>query len=276
VVRPDFLPLGVLAYFVLGLAAYGVRCARKGVAHDRELEARASTALLTINARLYFRWVISPLWRLLVATRLGANAVTAVAAVIGVTAAVSVATGRFALGGCLFLLSGILDYMDGRLARFQNSATAAGAAFDSILDRYVDFAMLAGLAWYFRGTWVLAFVLLALLGTSLVPYVRAKGEALKVPISNGLMQRPERLFLISGTVAFSPIVDAVTGFEMNWLAAAGIAVVAVATNFTAVTRFRTLLRALREPLAAPATTTTMAAGANAGGRFAASVVRAPQ
>jgi phosphatidylglycerophosphate synthase len=255
-VRADLLPvLAIAAYFILGFVAYVVRCAIKGVPHDHDMETRTQSQLLTVNLRLYFVWVVSPLWRLLLVSRLGADGVTATAAIVGGVAALAVAAGHFALGGWLFIGSGILDALDGRLARFQNRVTTAGAAFDSILDRYVDFAMLAGLAWYYRDSWVLGFVLLALLGTSLVPYVRAKGEALHVPIVNGLMQRPERLFLLGGTVALSPIVEALgerASRPMNWLAVAGIAIVAVTTNLTAVTRFRTLLRALRASMPAHA------------------------
>ena len=107
------------------------------------------------GARKRWPWVVRPLWRLCLRSGVPANAVTGLAAVLGLGAGVAVGAGRFALGGWLFLFSGILDVFDGRLARAQQRASAAGAAIDSVLDRYTDAAMLMGLAWFYRGTWVL-------------------------------------------------------------------------------------------------------------------------
>jgi phosphatidylglycerophosphate synthase len=251
----DSLPVLVLgAYFVVGFAAYLVRCAVKGVPRDREMEARGGSAILGLQLRHYFVWIVSPFWRLLLATGVRADTVTLAAALLGGGGSLAMALGRFALGGCLSLASGILDAMDGRLARFRRQASQAGAAFDSVLDRYVDFALLAGLGWYYRGTLALLTVLLAMLGSFVVPYVRAKGEALRVPVANGLMQRPERLIILGGSVALSPLVESLlaprAGWPPNWLAVVGIAFVAVASNLTAITRFRALVRGVRTPRAA--------------------------
>ena len=126
---------------------------------------------------------------------------------LGGAAGIAVGMGRFALGGWLFLLSGILDTFDGRLARSRNTVTPAGAAFDSLLDRYADGAMLIGLAFYFRASWVLIPTLAAIFGTSMVPYVRAKAESFGVTMRDGLMQRPERVLTLGVAVAFSPWVE---------------------------------------------------------------------
>jgi phosphatidylglycerophosphate synthase len=235
-------------YFFAGYAAYVVRSLLRGALPTKEAEARGESVLVGRHLRDYFVWVTSPLWRLLVATGIGANTVTAIGAAVGVSAGLAAAWGKFALAGWLFLGSGILDAMDGRLARYHGRETSAGAAFDSVLDRYVDFAMLAGLAWYYRDSWVLAFVLLALLGTSVVPYVRVKSEALRAPIVGGLMQRPERLLYLGGPVAFSPILEALLfplqRKPMHWLAVVGIVFLGVLSNLTAITRFRGLMGAL--------------------------------
>jgi phosphatidylglycerophosphate synthase len=235
-------------YFFAGYAAFVIRGLVRGKQPTNELEARGQSVLMGRHLRDYFVWVTSPLWRLLVATGVSANTVTALAAAVGAGAGFSAALGKFALAGWLFLVSGILDAMDGRLARFRGRQTSAGEAFDSVLDRYVDFAMLAGLAWYYRDSWVLGFVLLALLGTSVVPYVRVKSEAMRAPVVGGLMQRPERLLYLGGPVAFSPILDALL-FPMNrrpmhWLAVLGIVFLGIASNLTAIARFRSLIAAL--------------------------------
>ncbi|XXF78799.1 GtrA family protein [Myxococcaceae bacterium GXIMD 01537] len=235
-------------YFIIGLLLFCVRCAFKGVPRDEETVKRGATVLVGFFLRHYFFWVTQPLWKLILRSRLPANALSLLSAMLGVSSGVAVAAGRFALGGWLFLASGILDVMDGRIARTRQTANPAGAALDSVLDRYVDSAMLMGLAWYYRETWVLLPVLVAFLGTSLVPYVRARGEGLGVNIRGGAMQRLERVLFLGVGVALSPILEAALFPEekhpMHWLAVVGLVFVAVMSNATALSRFRALLAAL--------------------------------
>jgi phosphatidylglycerophosphate synthase len=242
--------LVVLAYFVLGYVAYNIRCLVWGPPRQYERDARGRTALVGYHLRFYFFWVIEPVWKLVLRSGLSANAVTAIACLFGLGAAVAASLGAFAAAGWLFLFSGIFDVLDGRLARARNEVSPAGAAIDSILDRYTDSLMLVGLAIYFRESWVLVAALLALVGTSLVPYVRAKSEALGFPVRDGLMQRTERLLYLGGSVALSPILDALLYGEEphspQWLAAAGVVFLAVTSNITAVARFRALVRSINE------------------------------
>jgi phosphatidylglycerophosphate synthase len=237
-----------MTYFLGGYACYAVRCAIWGESHDREAESRGRSALMGYHLRNYFVWVTRPIFRLVLASGVPAMAITYLAALLGIAAGAAIAAGRFAIGGWLFLFSGIMDTMDGRLARQRNEVTPAGAAVDSVLDRYVDTAMLIGLGWYYRESWVLLLVLFAMLGTSVVPYIRAKGEGLGVAIKDGVMQRAERMLYLGGAVAVSPIFEAVMfpadRHPTHYLAIAGIAFLAVTTNLTAVSRFRHLVGAL--------------------------------
>jgi len=242
----DLIPILVpAAVFVLGIPIYVARCLHSGVPRDREMEARGGSALIGLHARHYFVWLVTPFWRLLVATGVRADSVTAGAALLGAGSGLAVACGHFGLGGALTLASGVLDVLDGRLARFRGEQSGGGAALDSILDRYVDFALLAGLGWFYRGTWVLIAVMFALLGAFLVPYVRAKGEALRVNVTSGLMARPERIIILGVTIAISPLVGlfshSVAG-PPHPLAMLGVVFVAVASNITAITRFRALVQ----------------------------------
>lgn len=243
-----------VAYFVGGGVVYIVRCLVRGAAREWEKDARGGTALVGRHVRYYFFWVIDPFWRLLLASGVSANTVTAAAALCGVGAAGAVACGRFALGGWLFLLSGILDVMDGRVARARQQVSPAGEAIDSVLDRYTDALMLIGLGVYYRSSWVVVFVLLALFGTMAVPYVRAKSEALGRPVRDGLMQRPERILYLGASVALSPIYEALVNpadpRPPHWLAAVGIVFLAITSNATAIGRFITLVRSLSAPTAA--------------------------
>lgn len=237
-----------LAYFVIGYAAYLIRCALRGVPTELLGDVRGQTALVGRHLRCFFLWVVNPLWQLLLRSGLSPNAVTGIAALLGVGAAAAVTFGRLSLGGWLFIISGIFDAMDGRLARTKNLVTPAGEAIDSVLDRYIDGLMLAGLALHYRATWVLVPVLVALVGTSLVPYVRAKSEALGFPVRDGLMQRPERILYLGGAVALSPILEVLAFPDarppMHWLAVAGIVFLAITSNATAASRFVALVKAM--------------------------------
>lgn len=241
---------GVLAaaVFVLGLVPFGIRCFVYGMPRDAETVTRGKSVLVGFFLRHYFFWLITPLWNLVLRSGLPANALTALSALLGLASGVAVAAGRFALGGWLFLFSGMLDVLDGRVARARQQASPAGAAIDSVLDRYTDSAILIGLAWYYRETWVLLPVLLAFLGSSLVPYVRARGEGLGVSVRGGIMQRLERVLYLGTSVALAPILEAAffprDTHPMHWLTVLGVTFLAVTSNITAVTRFATLVRSL--------------------------------
>jgi phosphatidylglycerophosphate synthase len=238
----------VSAYFILGYIAYNLRALIWGVPRQFEKDTRGRSTLMGAHMRYYFFWLTNPVWRLILASGISANAVTALAAVLGVGAAVAAGFGRFAMAGWLFIFSGMLDAFDGRLARAHNQVSPAGAAIDSVLDRYTDSLMLVGLAVYYRDSWVLLPVLLALVGTSVVPYVRAKSEALGFPVRDGLMQRAERIMYLGGTVALSPILEAWlfphVRHPVHWLAAAGIVFLCITSNATGVSRFVKLVRGI--------------------------------
>jgi len=256
--------IAVALYFIIGFIAFCVRSVWKGVPRDHEIESRGESMLINFYFRNYFVWVVRPLWRLVLWSRLPANAVTAIAAGLGAASGVAAAGGWFALAGWLFLFSGVLDVFDGRIARARGQVGPKGAVVDSILDRYADSFLLIGLAWYFRQSWVLLPTLAAMMGTSLVPYVRAKAETLGVPAAatGGLMQRAERILYLGSALALTPIVEGVRAPDdphpFPHLAAAGVILLAVTTNLTAVRRFTRLLGAVgtdakAHPADAPAT-----------------------
>lgn len=248
-----FAPALVLvAYVAVGVAVFAARGGR--VRFPDEESSRRVTGLTSEGMRVFFAWLMKPWIRLLIRANVTANAITCASFVIAVGAAVALAHGRFALGGYLYLLAGACDFFDGRVAREQKLATAAGAALDSILDRYTEAAVLVGLAWFYRGTWVLLPVLLALVGSMLVPYVRARGESLQVasagaaPLSQvGWLQRPERVVLLATSIALAPAFDMALPpnvASLHWLTIGGVLLVAVGTQLTAVQRTRHLVRAL--------------------------------
>jgi hypothetical protein len=160
----DSLPVLVLgAYFVVGFAAYLVRCAVKGVPRDLEMEARGGSAILGIQLRHYFVWIVSPFWRLLLATGVRADTVTLAAALLGGGGSLAMALGSSRSAAACPSPPGFWMRWTAA-ARFRSRPARQGRR--SIRpDRYVDFALLAGLGWYYRGTLALLTVLLAMLGS---------------------------------------------------------------------------------------------------------------
>jgi phosphatidylglycerophosphate synthase len=251
-------PAGVIAlYFVVAMIAFTARTAIWGLSHDKDIEASGRSILIGVYLRNYFSWVIRPLWLVVNASGISPNGVTILATLVGIGSGVAFAAGHFALGGWLFILSGILDTLDGKLARVRDRVTRAGAAFDSLLDRYADGAVLVGLAFYFRNSWALIPALAALFGTSMVPYVRAKAESFGVTMKEGLMQRPERVFTLGIATMMSPFVEAslpASGHPTQRLAAIGLVLLAVTSNTTAIGRITRLLTALHDQPRASAST----------------------
>ncbi|MFO0618880.1 MAG: CDP-alcohol phosphatidyltransferase family protein [Polyangiaceae bacterium] len=255
-------PAVALVVFVLvGLVAYAIRNRLVGGFHDEEMDGRGMGGLTTRRMRHFFAWLMRPFWRVLVVVGIPPNAITTLSVALALGAGAALAAGRFALGGWLYVAAGALDFLDGRVARETKRASAGGAALDSILDRYCESAVLVGLSWYYRDSWVLGACLLALTGSLFVPYVRARGESLGAKMSDvGLFQRPERILVLGITVALSPIPEAILApldpAPPHRLAMVGIVVIAVASQATAIQRMSHLLRALgtQAPAAAPLST----------------------
>ncbi|MCC6557893.1 MAG: GtrA family protein [Polyangiaceae bacterium] len=239
----------LVAYALVGLAAYAVRNWAWGRFHDEEADGHGLGGLTTARARHFFAWLMRPLWQGLAAAGVPPNAITTLAVGLAAGAGVAIAAGRFALGGWLYVSAGALDYLDGRVARATGQASPSGAALDSVLDRYCESAVLVGLAWYYRADWVLLPCLLALTGSLFVPYVRARGEALGAPMRDvGFMQRAERILVLGLAVALSPILEAIVSPEdprpPHWIAAAGVTLIALTSHATAVQRLAFLVRSL--------------------------------
>lgn len=103
-------------------------------------------------------------------------------------------------GGLLILVGGAFDVMDGVVARTNGKASRFGAFLDSVLDRYSDAAILLAIAWNLGESHNYTGVVLCLgtlVGSFLISYTRARAEGLGEDCRHGLMERPERVVLLS-------------------------------------------------------------------------------
>lgn len=231
----------LVAYFVVGLVVYMVRCMMFGQHEDQEFKTRNRTVITSLWIRLYFAWVMRPIWSVVYRSGIPATAITTLSLFLAIASAFALGVGRFALGGWLFLFSGICDFLDGRVARYRRETSESGKFLDSVMDRYSDGVVYIGLAWYFRESWVLIPVLVAMLGAQLISYIRAKGESMQISIEMGLMQRPERVLILGAGLTFSPIIESI--FEPgntashHPVAVIAIIILAIGTQMTAAGRF---------------------------------------
>jgi CDP-diacylglycerol--glycerol-3-phosphate 3-phosphatidyltransferase len=103
------------------------------------------------------------------------------------------------LGAFCLLPAGLLDMLDGVIARNRGKSSSFGALLDSVLDRYSDAAILLAIAWNLGSAGQMTGVFLSLatlVGSLIISYTRARAEGLGVSCSHGLMERPERLILL--------------------------------------------------------------------------------
>jgi CDP-diacylglycerol--glycerol-3-phosphate 3-phosphatidyltransferase len=195
-------------------------------------------------------WLFTPVVGLLRRFKITANVVTAVSLPVSTLAALAFGSGRFALGGWLLLLAWSLDAWDGMLARQTGKASPCGEFLDAAADRYNDLVVMIGILYYYAGDLVPSLIVgAALIGTTLVSYTRAKGEALGVDPNLGWMQRQERGLYLGAAAILAPVYPGLVPegathprFDLMIVA---LGLVAVGANVTAVMRARYVLRRLR-------------------------------
>ena len=192
--------------------------------------------------------VIEPVASLLVRLRVSPNVLTTLGTLCSVAGGIAFALGRIHLGGWIIGLCAIFDVLDGVVARRTGKTTVFGAFYDSTLDRVADGAVLGGILYFFATDPVhknAAFVVLTLLGiigTFLTSYTRARAEGLGVDAKVGVMQRPERVVLLSVPQAFFGL--ALNGFVLM----AVVSILIVTAWVTAVQRILFVRRATGEPI----------------------------
>jgi CDP-diacylglycerol--glycerol-3-phosphate 3-phosphatidyltransferase len=207
--------------------------------------------------------VIDPVVKVFIKLGLTPNAVTSIGFVLNVGVAIIFIIGAeegnrgdlsyVGWAGGLILFAGLFDMLDGQVARLGNMKSTFGALYDSVLDRYSELIMFLGICYYLVGhhyflSSIAAFI--ALIGSMMVSYVRARAEGLGIESKGGLMQRPERVVTIGLCAMLCGLTSLYIGgdyklyipgikfhvFETMTIFTFPIAVVAVLTNITAFKR----------------------------------------
>lgn len=136
--------------------------------------------------------------RVLARTPVTPSAVTWFGFILALGAAALVITSHLFAAGFVVLIAGFFDLLDGALARRMEQATPFGAVLDSTLDRLSEAVVLLAILVSFSGTPLLVLlVFLALLGSLLVSYIRARAEAVGLECRLGLFTRAERVVVLA-------------------------------------------------------------------------------
>jgi CDP-diacylglycerol--glycerol-3-phosphate 3-phosphatidyltransferase len=217
--------------------------------------------------------VIDPFVKVLIKLGLTPNAVTSIGFVLNIGVA-----GIFILGGeegnrgdlsyigwagGLILFAGLFDMLDGQVARLGNMKSTFGALYDSVLDRYSELIMFFGICYYLVAQHYFLssiFAFIALIGSMMVSYVRARAEGLGIESKGGLMQRPERVVTIGLCAIICGVSSLYIGgnyklyvpgikyhvFETMSIFTIPITLLAVLTNITAFNRLKNAKKTLEK------------------------------
>ena len=175
------------------------------------------------------RWFERPAVSILVALKFTPSVATAVGLGIAVIAAYFVYQGEFFIGGVLVLFGSAFDLLDGGIARATGRVSRRGALMDSVFDRVSELTVLIGLAMYYTSgpdtnQWGVLLAFVAMSGSLMVSYVRARAEGLGVKGTAGFLTRPERVVIM--------VVCLLIGYPM-----ASLWILGVGTPLSAAWRF---------------------------------------
>jgi CDP-diacylglycerol--glycerol-3-phosphate 3-phosphatidyltransferase len=185
-----------------------------------------------------FYTAVNPLVQRLIRTGVRPNTITTIGTGLVLVSAIVYATGHIRLGGLLLLLSGVADTLDGQVARGGAMVTRFGAFYDSTLDRVGDGATFIGIGAFLLTAPDVAYrvpaailCMVAILGSVLVSYARARAEGLGLDCKVGIAQRAERILGLG-------VASVLFGAGPRALLLEGIvALLAVASLITVVQRF---------------------------------------
>jgi CDP-diacylglycerol---glycerol-3-phosphate 3-phosphatidyltransferase len=256
-VRDIYFSLAMWAFSLSVVVAYSLRMLVRGRARAARIDADGGSVFLGKRVMEGAYWLLDPPVNLLIALRVTPNMVTVFSLVPALGAGVAVAFGWFGLASMLATIATLSDIVDGVIARRTGVSSDAGEVMDAAIDRYGEFFLLGGLAFYYRDTWsVLLLTLAATIGSFMVSYSTAKAEAVRVPAPRGAMRRSERavyLIVASALTSLTKVIFADTPTlslrELPIILA--ITIVAGVANVSVVQRLGTIIQSLRARQPAP-------------------------
>jgi CDP-diacylglycerol--glycerol-3-phosphate 3-phosphatidyltransferase len=242
--RPDVVALAAVVGFALtSMVPYALGASSR--TPDADAVARGGSFALGSWVRDWFYWFIGPVERGAIALHLSPDFFNFLGLALSLASMVVFWSGGLPAAGWLLLMGGVADILDGRVARARGVASDYGAFIDSTLDRFAEFVVFVGIAAFYGGRLPVLVVVLALGGSLLVSYTRARGESLGVVCKAGVMQRAERMLALAFGAILDPWASDALGRGQGDALAAVLGLIALGTVGTAVYRTVWIARRLR-------------------------------
>jgi CDP-diacylglycerol--glycerol-3-phosphate 3-phosphatidyltransferase len=186
--------------------------------------------------RVVFKGILDPIGTFFNRLGIYPNTMTLLGLAGNVIGAILLAMGHMTIGGIIVLLMGIVDTLDGTMARLRGMPSEFGAFIDSVSDRYSELFIFGGLLYYFlqKGDWLSVLMIFAAAsGAVMVSYVRARAASLGMDTKVGFLSRFERYLLLAPSLIFRiPMI--------------GIWIIAIFANITAIQRILDVRRQAQE------------------------------
>ena len=215
---------------------------------ESDVDLKKHSPFLSRFLKEYWYWVTSPFVGLMVKFHITPNVITFIGFIFSCISGYFFHKGMLGMGGWMMILGATFDMFDGQIARLTGRTSKSGAYLDSVMDRFCEGVVFIGLASYYRSTWVLPFVILALVGSMMVSYTKARGEGVGVDVKTGIMQRPERIVYLGVGSILSPIVafllSSMVKIPLNFMTTGAIVAISILTNYSALYRMFYVIRHL--------------------------------
>jgi CDP-diacylglycerol--glycerol-3-phosphate 3-phosphatidyltransferase len=191
--------------------------------------------------RVVFKGVLDPVGVFFNRLGIYPNTMTLMGLAGNIVAAVLLAFGYITLGGVIVLVMGLIDSLDGTMARLRGMPSDFGAFVDSVTDRYSELVIFGGLLYYFLQNGERISVLgiyIAAGGSVLVSYVRARAASLGMDTKVGFLSRFERYLVLAPSL--------ILFFVNPYIPIIGIWIIAIFANITAIQRINDVRRQAHE------------------------------
>ena len=260
----SLLPLIIaLEAVAISFTYYAVTWSRRE--QSEETISRIHKSFIGIFLVEFWYWLTTPLLSFFKILKLTPNRITAISVVLSLFTGYLLAIGEIGAGGWMIVLSGSLDMLDGRLARETGQSSKAGAFFDSCSDRYSDSFVFIGLGVYFLskgGSFAdkiftisitdyigVLVIMTILLGAASMSYVKARGEVVGATTKRGLMQRPERIMILSIFTVLHPffvIVLKKYGLNPDSTLLGILVIMSILINYSAIIRMTAIFNTIKK------------------------------
>jgi CDP-diacylglycerol--glycerol-3-phosphate 3-phosphatidyltransferase len=191
---------------------------------------------LSDRARVVFKGILDPIGAFFNRLGIYPNTMTLLGLTGNIVGAILIALGYMTVGGIIVLVMGLVDTLDGTMARLRGMPSEFGGFVDSVTDRYSELVIFGGLLYYFlsKGDWFSVMgIYMAASGAVLVSYVRARAASVGMDTKVGFLSRFERYLVLAPTLILTiPMV--------------GVWIIAIFANITAIQRILDVRRQARE------------------------------